>query len=417
MLVAMAELVVTAEDVTAAAERIRGAVQRTPCHRSAALSDLCGCDVYAKLEYLQPTGSFKERGARNTLVQLSDEARSRGVIAASAGNHAQALAWHGRDLGIAVTVVMPKWAPLVKVANCRRLGANVILHGDTFDNARQHAVALCDQRKMTYVHGFNDPGVIAGAGTVAVELLEDVPDVDAVLIPVGGGGLIAGMATYLKAKRPQCRVIAVESDSAQTLSAALNAGEPVQVETQPTIADGLAIPKLGDNCFEPCRRFVDDVIVVDEAQTAKAVLQLLEREKAVVEGAGAVSLAALTGAMRQELAGKKVVLVLCGGNIDVQVLGRVIERGLAADGRLCRITCRVSDRPGSLAKLLELVGQSGASVKEVTHDRSFGPPDVGRVDISLVLETHDAAHGKQVHAALREAGVRFTVPRRFPSDD
>ena len=398
---------VTPRDILDAAGRIAGAIERTPCHRSAGLGELCGCEVYAKLEYLQPTGSFKERGARNALELLPPEARRGGVIAASAGNHAQALARHGGLLGVKVTVVMPRWAPLVKVANCRQLGAEVVLHGETFDEARRHAVAAGGAAGMRYVHGFDDPGVIAGAGTVAVEVLEEVPDADAVVVPVGGGGLIAGMATWVAHARPGCRVYAVETDAAPTLSAALAAGGPVEVETRPTIADGLAISRLGGNCFAACRDHVDRVVRVGEAEAARAVLQLLEREKAVVEGAGAAPLAAATGPLREEIAGKKVVLILCGGNIDAGVIGRVIERGLAADGRLCRMTVRTSDRPGSLARLLEVVGAAGASVKEVRHDRSFGPADVGRVDISLVLETHDRGHVRRVHDALRRAGFEL----------
>lgn len=408
---------VTINEIRAAAGRIAGAIVRTPCHHSEQLSRLCGCDVYAKLDYLQATGSFKERGARNKLLQLDEPARRNGVIAASAGNHAQALAYHGRDLGILVTVVMPKWAPLLKVANCRALGAEVILHGDTFDEACGRATQVCAEKKMTYVHGFDDPAIIAGAGTCATEILEDVPDPDAIVVPVGGGGLISGIGVAVKALAPGCRVIGVESTTAPTLSAAMDAGEPVRVEVKPTIADGLAIARIGVLNLEICRHVVDDIVLVDEAQTARAVLQLLELEKAVVEGAGAVALAAATGSLQKQLAGRKVVLVLAGGNIDASVLSRVIERGLAADGRLCRVVCRVSDRPGSLAKLLDLVGRSGASVKDVQHDRSFGPPDVGRVDIALTLETHDTEHIREVHKALRGAEVRFSIPPRFPTGE
>ncbi len=410
-------LPVTLADIRAAAERIRGAIVRTPCHHSPALSRLCGCDVYAKLDYLQGTGSFKERGARNKFLLLDEAERRNGVIAASAGNHAQALAFHGRDMGISVTVVMPRWAPLVKVGNCRALGANVVLHGETFDEARAHAVALQQQRGYTYVHGFDDPAIVAGAGTAALEILEDVPNADAVIIPVGGGGLISGMGIALKALRPECRVIGAESTTAPTLTAALEAGSVVRVECRPTIADGLAIAQLGQINFQIARQVVDEVALVDEAATARAVLQLMELEKAVVEGAGATALAAVTGPMKSKLEGKTVVLTLCGGNIDAAVLARVIERGLAADGRLCRVTCRVSDRPGSLAKLLDVLGKAGASVKDVMHDRSFGPSDVGRVDISLVLETHDFDHVKEVHDALRAADIDFAIPRRFPGDE
>jgi threonine dehydratase len=412
-----ADCVVSAQDVRDAADRIRGSVERTPCRRSALLSNLCDCEVYSKLDYLQPTGSFKERGARNTLEQLDQAGRDAGVIAASAGNHAQALARHGGLLGISVTVVMPKWAPLVKVAACRRLGAEVVLHGDAFDAAREQAMSIARSKGLTYVHGFNDPGVIAGAGTVAVEVLDDVPELDAVVIPVGGGGLLAGMACYIKAVKPDCRVLAVESEAAPTLTAALTAGEPVTVETRPSIADGLAIARLGDNCFEPCRRWVDRAVTVSEPDAARAVLQLLEMEKATVEGAAATPLAALTGPLADEVRGKRVAIVLCGGNIDAQVLGRVIERGLAADGRLCRVVIRVSDRAGSLAKVLELIGGAGASVREVLHDRSFGSRDVGRVDITLVLETNDADHVAFVHTALRDAGVSFRVPDPEPDTD
>lgn len=405
------------DDVRAAEKRLGGALVRTPCHHSATLSRLCGCDVYAKLDYLQATGSFKERGARNKLLQLDSAAKRSGVIAASAGNHAQALAYHGRELGIEVTVVMPRWAPLLKVANCRAMGAHVELHGETFEDARERAAQLSADQSLAYVHGFDDPAVVAGAGTCGLEIIEDVPDADAVVVPVGGGGLISGIGVVLRSLAPRCQLIGVESTTAPTLSAALRAGRPVRVSVEPTIADGLAIAQIGQLNFEICRRVVDELVLVDEAQTARAVLQLLELEKAVVEGAGATALAAATGPLQAKLAGKKIVLVLAGGNIDASVLSRVIERGLAADGRLCRVICRISDRPGSLAKLLDVVGRSGASVKDVQHDRSFGPPDVGRVDIALTLETHDLEHVSRVHEALAEAHITFSIPPRFPSPE
>ena len=412
----LASLPVTLADVRDAADRLRGKIVRTPCHRSASLSRLCGCDVWAKLDYLQNTGSFKDRGARNKLEGLDAVSRGRGVIAASAGNHALALAYHGGELGLTVTVVMPRWAPLVKVANCRALGATVVLHGEAFDDARRRAFELAEEHGYAYVHGFDDPAVVAGAGTLALEILDDVPAPDAVLIPVGGGGLAGGAGVVLKSLSPATRVIGVESVTAPTLTASLAAGQVVRVAAQPTIADGLAVAEVGRLNFEICRRVVDETVLVDEAQTARAVLQLLELEKAVVEGAGAVPLAAATGPLRERLAGRTVVLVLCGGNIDAAVLSRVIERGLAADGRLCRVVCRTSDRPGSLARLLELVGRTGASVRDVGHDRGFGPPDVGRVDIALTLETHDADHVRAVHAALREANVSYAVPPRWAAE-
>lgn len=399
---------VTLDSIRAAGDRIRDAIYHSPCPYSLALSRVCGSEIYCKLDHLQITGSFKERGARNRLLLLSPQQREAGVIAASAGNHALALAYHGQDLGVRVTVVMPKWAPLIKLTNCRSFGAEVILHGESFDEAKAEARAICERRGMVYVHGFDDPHVIAGQGTMGLEILQDVPDVEAIIVPVGGGGLIAGIGTAVKALRPQVKVIGVEPVHAPTLKASLEAGRPTRIETKPTLADGLAIAEVGKLCFEIARRTMDDLVMVDEAQIAMSVLRLLELEKTVVEGGGAVPLAA---ALRRGLGleGKKVVLCLCGGNIDLTLISRVIERGLAADGRLCRVVAQMSDRPGSLAKLTAVLAATGASVKEVYHDRNFGPADVGTVSIVCVMETRDAAHIEQVHAALREAGIRVST--------
>ena len=404
----LATLPVTLDAIRAARERIRDVIYHSPCPYSLQLSRVCGCEVYCKLDHLQITGSFKERGARNRLLQLTPDERRRGVIAASAGNHALALAYHGGELGIAVTVVMPKWAPLIKVTNCRGFRANVIVHGDSFDEAKAHARKLMEEQRLVYVHGFDDPDIIAGQGTMGLEILEDVPDVDAIIVPVGGGGLIAGVGAAVKALRPQVRVIGVEPDHAPTLKASLQANRVVRIETKPTLADGLAIAEVGKLCFEIAREVVDDLVMVDEAQIAMSILRLLELEKTVVEGAASVPLAA---AMRRSLGleGKKVVLCLCGGNIDVTVISKVIERGLAADGRLCRVVAQMSDRPGSLARLAGVLAATGASVKEVYHDRNFGPADVGSVAIACVLETRDFTHIEQIKAALAEAGIRFNL--------
>lgn len=397
----------TLESIRAARDRIKDAIYHSPCPYSLSLSRLCGCEAYCKLDHLQVTGSFKERGARNRLLLLAPQERERGVIAASAGNHALALAYHGQDLGIQVTVVMPKWAPLIKLTNCRSFGAEVILHGDSFDEAKAEAKSICQRRGMVYVHGFDDPAVIAGQGTMGLEILEDVPEVEAVIVPVGGAGLIAGVGAAVKALRPQVKVIGVEPIHAPTLRASFDAGRPTRIETKPTLADGLAIAEVGALCFDIARRVVDDLVMVDEAQIAMSVLRLLELEKTVVEGGGAVPLAAALQ-RRLGLEGKKVVLCLCGGNIDLTLISRVIERGLAADGRLCRVVAQMSDRPGSLARLASVLASTGASVKEVYHDRSFGPADVGSVAIVCVMETRDRAHIEQVHAALREAGIQVT---------
>ncbi|HEX2973131.1 MAG TPA: threonine ammonia-lyase [Tepidisphaeraceae bacterium] len=398
---------ITLQAIQAARQRIRDVIYHSPCPYSLSLSRICECQVYCKVDHLQMTGSFKERGARNKLKLLSDEQRQGGVIAASAGNHALALAYHGRELGIPVTVVMPRWAPIVKVSNCRSFGAQIIQHGESYDEAKRHALELASQKQLMFVHGFDDPAIIAGQGTVGLEILEDVPDVDAVIVPVGGGGLIAGVASAIKALRPEVRVIGVEPKAAPTLYESLRQGRVMHIKTEPTLADGLAIAEVGRLCFEAAQRFVDQVVLVDELQIATSILRLLELEKMVVEGAGAVPLAAaLDPAL--ELKGKKVVLVLSGGNIDVTLISRIIERGLAAEGRLCRIVAQISDRPGSLAKLLALIAEAGGSIKEVSHDRNFGPADVARVTVSCIMETRDFEHIREIHAALDKAGVSFT---------
>ncbi len=395
---------VTLDDIRAARERIRDVIYHSPCPYSLSLSRLCGAEIYCKLDHLQITGSFKERGARNKLLLLPPEQRQRGVVAASAGNHALALAYHGHDLGIDVTVVMPKWSPLVKVKNCRSFGATVILHGESYNDAKHHAKQLETEQRLTYIPGFDDPDIIAGAGTIGLELLEDVPDVDVVISPVGGGGLIAGVGRAIKSLKPNVRLIGVEPVNAPTLHVSLKAGRVTHVDTKPTLADGLAVAEVGKLCFDIAKEVIDDLLLVDEAQIARAVLRLLELEKTVIEGAGAVPLAA---AMEEsfDLAGKKVVLLLCGGNIDMSMISKVIDRGLAADGRLCRLVAHVSDRPGSLATLTKVLGSTGASVKEVEHDRHFGPPDVALVNIICVLETRDFEHIEQIKNALREAGI------------
>ncbi len=309
-------------------------------------------------------------------------------------------------LGIPVTVYMPRSAPLVKVSNCRSFGAEVIFEGETYDQARQKALSVAEQAGRTYVSGFDDPDIIDGQGTMGLEIAEQVPDLDAVIVPVGGGGLIAGVGTAIKALRPAARVIGVESTHAPTLRASLDAGRVTRIETRPSLADGLAVAQVGALCFDIAQKVVDDLVLVDEPQIAAAILRLLEGEKTVVEGAGAVPLAAAMSSSFKSLGleGKKVVLCLCGGNIDVTLISRIIERGMAADGRLCRAVIYISDRPGSLAELLRVIASTGASIKQVEHDRSFGPADVARVAVSAVMETRDASHIQEVRQAIRAAG-------------
>jgi threonine dehydratase len=395
----------TLDDILAARSRIAGGVAYTPCPESIQLSELCGARIYCKLDYLQRTGSFKERGARNALLLLlTDEQRSRGVIAASAGNHALGLAYHGKLLSIGVTVVMPRFAPLIKMATCRRLGANVVLHGETFRDAVAHAHELERQKQLTYIHGFNNPAIIAGQGTLGLEILEQVPDVEAIVLPIGGGGLAAGVALAVKSQRPDVQIFGVEPEQMPTFSAALAAGHPVDIPLRPTLADGLAVGRVGDLAFDLAAPRLDRVVTVGEEQFSLAVLRLAEMEKAVVEGAGGAALAGCLAGKLPELAGRHVVLVLTGGNIDLAVLGRVIEHGLVVDGRLCRFTVTISDRPGGLARLAERIAAAGASVKEITHDRAFCGPDISAVSVLCTVETADRQHIAELYRQLREAG-------------
>ncbi len=396
---------VTLDDIVAARGRIAGGVERTACVHSPALSRLTGCEVFVKLEYQQRTGSFKERGARNALLQLSSAARKGGVVAASAGNHALALAWHARDLGIPVTVVMPKVAPLVKQARCRELGARVLIHGANIAEAKDLADKLVADEGLAYVHGFNDAAIIAGAGTVGLEVLEEVPDLDAVIVPIGGGGLIAGVGIAVKALRPEVAVIGVEPKRAASFLRALADGMPHRIKMEPTLADGLAVPEVGKRAFELARTRVDRVVAVDEEAISLAILRLVEMQHGVVEGAGASALAALFTDELKDLAGKKVVLLLCGGNIDPLVLARVIEHSLAVDGRLVQFDATISDRPGGLADLAAAIAATGASVQDIRHERVFGGPDISRVRVACVVEVRDSRHADELQEALRTHGV------------
>jgi threonine dehydratase len=402
--------VITLKDIEAARKRIDGAVYYSPCQPSIPLSEITGMEIFCKLDNLQRTGSFKERGARNALAQLPAEQQRRGVIAASAGNHAQALAYQGRLLGIPATVVMPKFAPLIKIGNCQKLGATVVLHGKDFTEAKAHAHEIEKEHGLAYIDGYDDPAIIAGQGTMGLEIVEQVPDLDVVVVPVGGGGLLAGVSLAVKSLRPEVKIIAVEADHVASFSAAMNAGKPVRITTKPTLADGLAIAQVGSNAFEIAAPRVDRTVIVTEEQIAVSILRIVELEKGVVEGAAATPLAACLSGQLPELAGKRVVLLHCGGNIDPNVLSRVIERGLVADGRLSRFTAMISDRPGGLADLATQIASSGASIKQVVHDRAFAGSDVSAVHVLCTVETRNKQHLAELRARLKENGVETYDP-------
>eukprot|EP00536_Pseudo-nitzschia_multiseries_P004710 jgi/Psemu1/237879/estExt_Genewise1.C_800003 len=395
---------------------IKSGIRRTECIQSFFLSELCGANIYLKPETRQFTGSFKERGARNAILDLiasndNDNPTNRtvGVVAASAGNHALALAYHGKQLGVPVTVVMPTVAPLLKVDRCRQFGATVIVEGSHIGESKIKAEELARSNGLAYINGYDDPSIVAGAGTIGMEIVEDVPDVDAVVLPVGGAGLIAGVSCAIKTLKPNnCAVIGVEPERCASYTAALKAGVPVDITASTTLADGLAVPRVGSHAFRLAKRHVDECVLVNERAISLAVLRLVENEKMIVEGGGATGLAALLPGgplyQRQDLSGKNIVVPLCGGNIDTAVLGRVLERGLAADHRLCNFTAEVSDRPGGIAGLTRLLAEQGASIKDIYHERAWLHTSVDRVLNKCVVELHGKEHARRVKDALVRAG-------------
>jgi threonine dehydratase len=398
---------VTLADIQAARQRIADGIYLSPCVESAPLSDLCGAQIYCKLDYLQRTGSFKERGARNALLLLDDQQKQRGVIAASAGNHALGLAYHGKLLGIGVTVVMPKHAPLVKITTCRKFGAHVVLEGESYGDALKAAHEMARANGQVFIHGFDDPAIIAGQGTMGLEILEQIGVPDAIVAPIGGAGLLAGVALAVKSQSPQVKIFGVQATNAPAFTSAITAGQPVETTVLPTLADGLGVSKVGELSFAIARPLVERVVSVTEENISLAVLRLLELEKSIVEGAGAASLAACLSNQLPELKGKRVVLLLCGGNIDLKVLDRIIERGLASDGRLCRFTAIISDRPGGLARLVQLIADAGASIKDIEHDRAFSGGDIMAVNVQCTVETADRQHIAKLYERLRTAGIKI----------
>jgi threonine dehydratase len=392
--------------VEAARARLAGVVEQTPCALSRPLSEMTGTRCWVKFENLQRTGSFKERGAANLLLQLGPEERRRGVIAASAGNHGLAVAHHTARLGIPAVIVMPEWAPLVKVTSARRNGAEVILWGGSFDEAYDHASEIGARRGLLFVHPFDDEQIIAGQGTIGLELLEQRPDVDAIVVPVGGGGLAGGVGVAVKSRRPEVRLIGVQTDALPSMRQALAEGHPVRLDARSTIADGIAVREVRARTLALAKTHVDELVTVSEEELARALLLLVEIEKTVVEGAGATPLAALLN-RALGLEGRTVVLVLSGGNIDVTMLARIIERGLVKDGRLVRLAVLLRDRPGALARLTALVAEERANVVHIEHDRAFARwTAIGETEVALTLETSGRDHIDRLLACLRGAGYR-----------
>lgn len=391
----------TLADIRAAADRLHGEVIDTPCMPSRTLSALTGCEVFLKFENLQFTASFKERGALNKMAQLTPAERASGVLAVSAGNHAQGVAYHAQRMGIPATIVMPRFAPAVKVERTRSFGASVVLEGDTFDDARAIGLALAQQRGLTLVHPYDDLAVMAGQGTIGLEMLAQQPSLDTLLVPIGGGGLISGVATAARALRPDIEVVGVQTER---FPAAWSAKQKLQRESaQATIADGIAVKSPGALTLPLIHRLVDEVLLVSEDDIEQAILMLLEIEKTVVEGAGAVGLAALMH-HGPRFKGRKVGLILSGGNIEPLVLAEIIERGMVKSGRLARLRFDVRDVPGALANVATLLGKLGANIDEVQHQRAFTSLSVERAQIEVVVQTRGVAHIDEILAAMRTEG-------------
>ena len=367
---------ITFADVEEARERVKEQIYISPFARSETISQMTGSKVFFKLENLQMTGSFKERGALNRLLTLTPEEARRGVIAASAGNHGMAVAFHSRRLNIAATIVMPQFAPLVKVTRVRQYGARSVLHGGDYDAAYAEAIRLSREKALTFISAFDDPWIVAGQGTIGLEIYEQNPDLDAVIVPVGGGGLIAGVALALKTLKPGIRVIGVQAEAVPSMKVALEKGAPAELPPATTIADGIAVRRVGATPFDLVKKYVDEIVTVSEGEIAKAVLILLEIEKTVAEGAAAVPLAALLN-KKVSLTGKNVGLVLSGGNIDMNLISRIIESGLIQDGRLGRFSIVISDRPGSLARVAQRVADLGANILQISQSRGFGEMAIG----------------------------------------
>ena len=395
-------------DIQAAAARLQSHLLRTPCVASRTLSDITGAQVFLKFENLQFTASFKERGACNKLAQLTPDERRHGVVAMSAGNHAQGVAYHAQRLGLRAVIVMPRFTPGVKVERTRSFGAEIVLYGDTLDEARAHALTLAAQQQLTFVHPYDDADIVAGQGTVALEMLQDVPELDTLVVAVGGGGLIAGMATAAKAIQPGIEIIGVQTTRFPAMFNAIKGTQHPQGSS--SIAEGIAVGTPGKIPQAIIARLVDDLLLVDEGDIEQAIVMLLEVEKTLVEGAGAAGLAALLK-YPERFKGKKVGLVLCGGNIDPLLLAAIIERGMVRAGRLARIRVSARDVPGTLAKITTTVAEAGANIDEVHHQRAFTTLAAQNVEVELVIQTRGPQHIADVLAQLLAAGLEAQLVR------
>jgi threonine dehydratase len=390
-------------DIKTAMGRIRESIRVSSCRHSDTFSTLTGNTIFLKLDNQQRTGAFKERGALNKLLTLTKEERARGVIAASAGNHAQGVAYHAGRRGIRAVIYMPLPTPLTKVSATRAYGAEVVLHGTNYDEAYEKAVEQSQENHLTLIHAFDDDAVIAGQGTLGIEILEQQPDIEAIIAPIGGGGLIGGIACAAKALNPSLKVFGVQPAKLPSMKSALAHGAPLTLKAATTIADGIAVRRAGERTFPLVQKYVDDIATVEEEEIANAILLLLEREKTLAEGAGAASVAALLNE-KLPLKGRKVAVLVCGGNIDVTLLSRIIERGLVKDGRLVRLRVHLPDYPGALHRLTGILAELRANIVETAYDRAYHGVNLGDTAIDITMETRGPAHISELLAALLAAG-------------
>ena len=394
---------ITLADVKAAHERIRQSIYLSPCTLSATFSQLTGNSIYLKLDNLQRTGAFKERGALNKLLTMTAEERGHGVIAASAGNHAQGLAYHAGRLGISAQICMPLVTPLIKVSATKAYGADVILYGANYDDTCEEAIRRSQQQHLTFIHPFDDDAVIAGQGTLGLEMLQQHPEIEAVVVPIGGGGLIGGIACAIKETNPKVQVVGVQTTRLPSMKAAVSEGKPVTLPPAATIADGIAVRRAGDRTLPLVQKYVDEIVTVDEEEIANAVLLLLEREKTMAEGAGAAAIAAMIN-RKIEISGKKIAVLVGGGNMDVTLLSRIIQRGLVKDGRLLRLRIHLPDYPGALHRLTGILADHRANIVETSYDRTYYGVNLGETAIDITMETRGPEQIAELLSALEDAG-------------
>ena len=394
---------ITLADVQAALGRIRPSIYLSPCTFSATFSQLTGNSIYLKLDNLQRTGAFKERGALNKLLTMSAQERDQGVIAASAGNHAQGLAYHAGRRGIKAQICMPLTTPLIKVSATKSYGAEVILVGANYDDACEEAIRRSQQQHLTFIHPFDDDAVIAGQGTLGLEMLQQHPEIEAVVVPIGGGGLIGGIACAIKETNPKVRIVGVQTSRLPSMKAAVAEGKPVTLPPAATVADGIAVRRAGDRTLPLVQKYVDEIVTVDEEEIANAVLLLLEREKTMAEGAGAAAIAALIN-RKIEMARKKMAVLIGGGNMDVTLLSRIIERGLVKDGRLVRLRVHLPDYPGALHRLTGILADHRANIVETSYDRAYYGVNLGETAIDITMETRGPDQIAELLSALEAAG-------------